>query len=159
MPLYGELIVALAIGVGLLGIVIPVLPGSLVVGVAIGVWAAIVGGAGWAVFAAAAAVIVIGEVVKYFAAGRSLRAGGVPGTTIIVGGVVGIVGFFVVPVIGLFLGFLLGAAVTELIRTRHPRPAWRGAVAACKAAAITMGIELLAALLATAIWLAGAFVL
>ena len=105
---------------------------------------------GWTMVAVAAVVLAIGEVVKYFLAGRTLRSGGIPNITIIVGGLVGIVGFFVVPVIGLFLGFIVGAAATELVRTRDGRAAWRGTVAAIKAAAITMGIELLAALIATA---------
>lgn len=157
MPLYGELLVAAAILIGLLGIVIPILPGTLLVGGAILVWAVIVGGWAWAVFAVAAVVLAVGEVVKYFLAGRTLRSGGIPNITIIVGGLVGIVGFFVVPVIGLFLGFIVGAAATELVRTRDGRAAWRGTVAAIKAAAITMGIELLAALIATGIWTSGAF--
>ncbi|MGV9712998.1 DUF456 domain-containing protein [Gordonia sp. NPDC003424] len=157
MSFGGELLVGVVILVGLLGIVFPVLPGSLLIVAAIGVWAAFVGGGAWGVFAAAAVVIVLGEVIKYFLAGRSLRSAGIPNLTIAVGGVLGIIGFFVIPVIGLFLGFILGAYAAELIRTRSGGSAWRGAVSACKAAAITMGIELLAGLIASGIWLAGAF--
>ncbi len=73
-----------------------------------------------------------------------------------VGGILGIVGFFVIPVIGLFIGFVVGAMLAELIRTHSVRAAWRGTVSASKAAVITMGIELFAALLGTAIWLVGA---
>ena len=156
MSLGGELLVGAVILVGLLGIVFPVLPGGLLVMAAIGVWAALVGGWAWAIFAAAALVIVLGEVVKYFVAGRSLRSDGIPNITIAVGGVLGIVGFFVIPVIGLFIGFVVGAMLAELVRTRSVGAAWRGTVSASKAAVITMGIELFAALLGTAIWLVGA---
>jgi uncharacterized protein YqgC (DUF456 family) len=159
VPLWGELIVAAAIGAGLLGIVFPVLPGGIIVGLSILVWAAIVGGWAWLVFAVAATLIVVGEVVKYVVAGKHLTSSGVPNGTIVVGGVVGIVGFFVIPVIGLFLGFILGAYVAEFIRTRQASAAWRGAMAAGKAALITMGIELFAALLAAGVWLSGAIAL
>ncbi|GAB19182.1 hypothetical protein GOEFS_076_00110 [Gordonia effusa NBRC 100432] len=157
MPLYGELLVALAICVGLVGIVLPILPGTLLVGASILVWAIIVGGSAWAVFAVAAVVMVAGEVVKYLVAGRGLKAAGVPNTTIIVGGIVGIIGFFVIPVIGLFLGFVLGAYVSELIRNRTFSHGWQGAVAALKAVATSMLIELLGALVASGIWLSAAF--
>ncbi|AZG47832.1 DUF456 domain-containing protein [Gordonia insulae] len=156
MSLGGELLVGAVILVGLLGIVFPILPGGLLVMAAIGVWAAIVGGWAWGIFAAAALVIVLGEVIKYLVAGRSLKSDGIPNITIAVGGVLGIFGFFVIPVIGLFIGFVLGALLAELVRTRNLRAAWRGAVSASKAAVITMGIELFAALLGTAIWLVGA---
>ncbi|MEE4025128.1 DUF456 domain-containing protein [Gordonia sp. PKS22-38] len=156
MSLGGELLIGAVILVGLLGIVFPVLPGGLLVAAAIGIWALLVGGWAWGIFAAAAVIIVIGEVVKYLVAGRSLKADGIPNTTIAVGGVLGIVGFFVIPVIGLFIGFVVGALVTELIRTRSAAAAWRGTRAASKAAVITIGIELFAALLATGVWLVGA---
>ncbi len=82
----------------------------------------------------------------------------IPNRTIVVGGLVGIVGFFVVPVIGLLLGFIVGALASELVRTRSVDGAWRGAFSALRAAVKTIGIELLFALIATGIWTGGAFV-
>ncbi|MFW0788483.1 DUF456 domain-containing protein [Gordonia sp. CPCC 205333] len=157
MPFYGELVVALAICVGLVGIVLPILPGTLLVAASILVWAIIIGGWAWAVFAVAAAIMVAGEVVKYLVAGRGLKSAGVPNMTIVVGGIAGIVGFFVVPVVGLFLGFVLGAYVSELVRNRTFSHAWQGAVAALKAVGTSMLIELLGALVASGIWLGAAF--
>ena len=158
MPLWGELLVAAVIFVGLIGIVVPILPGTLLIAGALLVWAIVVGGWAWSVFAAALLVLVVGEVIKYLVAGKSLRTDGIPNRTVVVGGIVGIVGFFVVPVIGLLLGFVVGAVAAELVRTRSFEQAWRGAMAALKAAAKTIGIELLFALVATSIWTGGAFV-
>ncbi len=158
MPFWGELVIGLVIGIGLLGIVFPVLPGGIIVGLAIGVWAFVVGGWAWAFFAAAAIVIAAAEVIKYYVAGRTLKSAGVPNVTVVVGGIVGIVGFFVVPVVGLILGFILGAMVSELVRGWSFEQAWRGAVAAMKAAGASMLVELSGALIATTIWLVGAFV-
>ncbi|MFT4199706.1 DUF456 domain-containing protein [Gordonia sp. (in: high G+C Gram-positive bacteria)] len=157
MPFWGEALVGLAIVVGLLGIVFPVLPGGIIIAAAIGVWAFVVGGWAWAFFAAAAAVIVAAEVVKYFVAGRTLKRAGVPNRTVLVGAVVGIIGFFVVPFVGLILGFVLGAMLAELVRGWSLENAWRGAVAATKAAGASMLVELAGGLTATAIWLVGAF--
>ncbi|ASR04825.1 DUF456 domain-containing protein [Gordonia rubripertincta] len=158
MPLWGELLVAAVIFVGLIGIVVPILPGTLLIAGALLVWAIVVGGWAWSVFAAAMLALVVGEVIKYLVAGKSLRTDGIPNRTVVVGGLVGIVGFFVVPVIGLLLGFVVGAVAAELVRTQSLELAWRGAVAALKAAAKTIGIELLFALVATSIWTGGAFV-
>ena len=158
MPFWGELLIGLVIAIGLLGIVFPVLPGGIIVGLAIGVWAFVVGGWAWAFFAAAAIVIAAAEVIKYYVAGRTLKSAGVPNVTVVVGGIVGIIGFFVVPVVGLILGFILGAMVSELVRGWSFEQAWRGAVAAMKAAGASMLVELSGALIATTIWLVGAFV-
>ncbi|MEO9328016.1 DUF456 domain-containing protein [Gordonia aurantiaca] len=157
MPFWGELLVAAVVLVGLIGIVVPVLPGTLLIAVALFGWALAVGGWAWSVFAAASFALAVGEVVKYLVAGRSLRSDGIPNRTVVAGGLVGIIGFFVVPVLGLLLGFVVGAMASELVRTQSLDRAWRGAVAALRAAVKTVGIELLFALVATAIWIGGAF--
>ena len=66
MPVAGELIVALVIAIGLVGTVIPMLPGPSLVGLAIVVWAAFDGGWAWAVAGVAVALIVrvLGPSVK-----------------------------------------------------------------------------------------------
>ena len=109
-----EVLVALAIAVGLVGILVPILPGSILVLGAILVWAWEVGGAtAWAVFGVAAAVLVVGGVVKYLVPNRRLKDAGVPASTQWIGAAVGVVGFFVVPVVGLFIGFVLGVYLAE----------------------------------------------
>ena len=112
-----ELLVALAIAVGLVGILVPVLPGSVLVLAAILVWAWDVGGAtAWVVFGIAAAVLVAGGVVKYLVPNRRLKDAGIPASTQWIGAALGVVGFFVIPVVGLFLGFVLGVYLAEYHR-------------------------------------------
>src|ERR1700749_4045945 len=95
-----ELLVALAIAVGLVGIVVPILPGSVLVLAAILVWAWYVGGAtAWAVFGAAAVVLALGAVVKYLVPNRRLKGAGIPASTQWTGAALGVVGFFVIPVV------------------------------------------------------------
>ena len=154
MNALGELVVGLVILVGLFGVVIQVLPGGLLVLGAIGVWAALTGtGWAWGAFAFAVAATVVAGVAKYVLAGRSLRSAGVPSSSLVWGGVLGVVGFFVVPVVGLLLGFVLGVYLAELYRLRVQRSAWTATVAALRATGITILVELGGALVAAGAWL------
>ena len=74
-----EVLVALVIAVGLVGVIVPVLPGSLLVLGAVLVWALDIGSTtGWVVFAVATAFIALGNVVKYVVPGRRLKENGSP---------------------------------------------------------------------------------
>ena len=151
-----DLLVGLVILIGLVGIVVPILPGSILVLGGVLVWTVDDGSRlAWLVFALATTLLVAGAIVKYVVPGRGLRTSGVPARTIVVGGLLGIVGFFVVPVIGLVLGFVLGVYLSELQRVGHDR-AWPSTVAALKAVGLSVLVELVAALLATGVWLIGA---
>jgi uncharacterized protein YqgC (DUF456 family) len=150
-----EVLVALAIAVGVVGVVVPVLPGTLLVLGAILVWTVNVGGTtAWTVFAVAATCLVLGSVVKYAVPGRRLKEAGVPGSTLALGGVLGIVGFFVIPVVGLVVGFVLGVYLAELNRVGRTA-AWPATTHALKAVGLSMLIELAANLLAAGVWVTG----
>lgn len=153
-----EFVVAVLLVVGLAGIVVPVLPGMVLILGAILLWAVEVGTTtGWLVFAVAAGFLAAGSVVKYVVPGRRLKAAGVPRSTLIVGGLAGIVGFFVVPVVGLFLGFVLGVYAAER-RRLGAEAAWPATKHALKAVGLSILIELGAALLAVATWVVGVVV-
>ena len=150
-----EVLVALAIAVGLVGILVPILPGSVLVLAAIQVWAWEVGGTtAWGVFGAAAAVLVAGGVVKFLVPNRRLKDAGVPGSTQWVGAALGVVGFFVIPVVGLFVGFVLGVYLAEY-RRLGATAAWPSTKHALKAVGLSILIELVAGVVATFIWIAG----
>ena len=162
VPLTGSvavtLVAALLVVVGLVGILVPVLPGPVLILAGIAVWAVprndVVG---WTVLGIAVALVAAGAVLKYLLPGRKMRDAGVPGRTLVLGGVLGIVGFFVVPVVGLLLGFVLGVYLAELGRVGRAR-AWPSARHALTAVGWSILIELAAGLLATAVWI-GALVL
>lgn len=149
----GELIVGLVLLVGLFGVVVQVLPGGLLVLGAIAVWAVLTGtGWAWAVLAVAVIATVVAGVGKYLLAGRQLRSAGVPTSTLVWGGLAGVVGFFVVPVVGLPLGFVLAVYVAEQVRLRDQRAAWMATVAALRATGLTILVELAGALVAVGAW-------
>ncbi|WP_067571413.1 DUF456 domain-containing protein [Nocardia acidivorans] len=160
MSASGEVLVGLAILVGLLGVIVPILPGVLLILAAILIWAIMTGGASaWVVFAVCATLLVISGIIKYTWPGRKLREAGVPNRSLVLGAVLGIIGFFVVPVIGLFLGFVLGVYVSELQRLREQQPAWQSTVHALKGVGLSMLVELFGALLAAGVWLIAAIAL
>lgn len=153
----GEVLVGLAILIGLLGVIVPILPGVILILAAILVWAVMTGGAtAWTVFAVCTTFLVISGIIKYTWPGAKLREAGVPSRSLILGAVLGIIGFFVVPVIGLFLGFVVGVYVSELQRLRVQQPAWQSTVHALKGVGLSMLVELFGALLAAGIWVVAA---
>jgi len=150
-----EVLIAVGIAVGLVGVVVPLLPGALLAWAAIVVWGFTVATAtGWAVVGVATALIAVGQIVKYTIPGRGLRARGIPQRSLVVGGLVGIVGFFVVPVVGVFIGFVLGVYASELQRV-GARSAWPSTTAALRAVGVSMLLELTSTLLAAGVWIIG----
>ena len=149
-----EVIVGLAIMAGLAGIVVPVLPGSVLILVAVLVWATEMGGAtAWTVLAVCTTLLAAGTVIKYLVPGRRLKAT-VPTSTLVVGALVGLVGFFVIPVVGLFMGFPVGVYVAERVRVGGER-AWPSTVEALRALGVSILIELVFGVLAALTWVVG----
>jgi uncharacterized protein YqgC (DUF456 family) len=154
-----DLIVGLVILVGIVGTIVPILPGAFLVGGAVVVWAALTGGAtAWGIAIGALLIIALGQVLKYLVPGKQLKASGVPNWVLAVGGLVGIVGFFVVPVIGLILGFVLGVFLAEAYRLRTFKDAWPTTIQAMKSAGWSVLIEFGSAVFAAAVWAGGAIV-
>lgn len=151
-----DVLTGLAVLVGLVGIVVPLLPGTGLVAVAVLVWAFTVGTAeAWAYAGVALVLLLAGTVVKFAVPGRRLRADGVPQRTLLVGGLTAVLGFFVVPVVGLFAGFVLGVYLAEVGRLGGDA-AWPSTKAALKAVGLSLLIELSVGLSAAAVWLLGA---
>jgi uncharacterized protein YqgC (DUF456 family) len=149
-----DVIVGLVVVVGLVGILVPVLPGLLLIWAAVAVWSTERQDAtGWVVLAVVTALALAGSALKYLLPGRRMRSEGVPTLTMAAGGALGLVGFFVVPVVGLFLGFVLGVYLAERRRLRQHDAAWASTVVALKAAGWSMLIELLTGLLMAGTWL------
>ncbi len=150
-----EVVVALAIAVGVAGIVVPLVPGTLLVGAAIVVWALDTGGrTAWSVTLVAVGVLLVGMLLKYLVPGRRLSEAGIPARTLWAGAALGVVGFFVVPVVGLVLGFVLGVHLAERARVGG-RAAGASTVGALRAVGLSLAIEVLAGLLAAATWATG----
>lgn len=155
MDTTGVVLVGIAILVGLVGVVVPALPGLLLVWGAVLVWALVERTmAAWVLLAAATALVAVSQVVKYLVPSRRMRAAGVPTVSLAAGGLVGAVGFFVIPIVGAFLGFVLGVYLAERLRLGNHALAWSSTRHALKAAGLSILIELGAGLLVAGAWLA-----
>lgn len=151
-----DAVLAVVIAVGVAGTLLPVLPGSALVGGAVLVWALVTGSAvGWIVAALAVGLLVVGIAVKYAVPERGLRRAGVPRRSLVAGALLGVVGFFVVPVLGLVLGFLLGVLAAEWHRLGSPAAAASSTALAARAVGLAALLELTFALLAAAVWATG----
>ena len=154
----GIVLVALGIAVGLAGIVVPLLPGSVLVFGAIAVWAVIENNVtGWVTLGVVTALLAVSTLIKYLWPARRMRAADVSTWSLLAGALLGVIGFFVIPVLGLVIGFVLGIYVAELAKRRDQRVAWTSTKHALKGVALSVGVELCGALLATAAWVVGVY--
>jgi uncharacterized protein YqgC (DUF456 family) len=145
--------------IGLVGIVVPILPGALLVAAAILVWAFVENNAAaWVTFGVAAGLIRNTTIIKYSWPVKRMRAADVRTSSRVLGGGLGIIGFFVIPVVGLVIGFVLGVYLAELASRHDQRVAWTSTKHALKGVALSVGVELAGALLATVAWAFGVYV-
>jgi uncharacterized protein YqgC (DUF456 family) len=154
----GIVLVALTIAIGIVGIVVPLLPGTLLVFAAIAVWAVIENNVtGWVTLGVVTALLAVSTLIKYMWPMKRMREADVRTLSLAAGAVLGIIGFFVIPVVGLVIGFVLGIYLAELANRRDQRMAWTSTKHALKGVALSVGVELCGALLATATWVAGVY--
>ena len=147
---------AVLILIGMVGIVVPVIPGLFIVLAAVLVWALDTGTTlAWTIFGISAVLWLAGVALQYAVPGRRLRDAGVRRSALALAVLVGIVGFFVIPVVGGPVGFVLGIFLVELGHSRDRSAAWASTRAALRAVFTSIGIELLAALAMTTTWVLG----
>jgi len=142
--------------VGLIGIVVPLLPGLPLIWAAVLIWALEAQNpGGWVVLAITTVLAASGFLLQYLLPGRRMAKAGVSTASTLAGAVLGVVGFFVIPVLGAFLGFALGVYLAERVKLGTHRAAWPSTRHALKAVALSVGIELLTGLAIAGTWLIG----
>ncbi|KRF25192.1 DUF456 domain-containing protein [Phycicoccus sp. Soil803] len=147
---------AVLIVIGMVGIVIPVIPGLLLCLAGVFVWAFDTKTTlGWSVFGVCAALYLAGLALQYAVPGRRMREAGVRRSTLVLAVLLAVVGFFVIPVVGAAVGFVGGIFLVELGHSQDRSAAWASTKAALKAVFLSMGIELLAALAIAVTWVVG----
>lgn len=138
----------LAMLVGLVGIVLPVLPGLALINVAVLVWALYDRGtAAWVALVVCLLLWAAAVVLQYLVPGRRLVAAGVPTWVLLVAGLAGVVGFFVVPVVGLPLFFVGAVYLVQSLRARHLGRSLGSTWQAIVAVVMSQAIELAAGVL------------
>lgn len=152
-------VAAILLTIAVVGTVFPILPGSLLTLVTLPGWAWILGSTpAWSAAGVGAVLAVLGMSASLVLTGRTMKREKIPNLPVTIGVVAGIVGMFVVPGFGLFIGFALGLFAAELVRQRNLALAGRSSVAALKSLGLGMLIEFTCAALAASAFAVGAFI-
>jgi uncharacterized protein YqgC (DUF456 family) len=153
-------LVGLVMAVGVIGVVVPLLPGLLLIWAA-GLWWTIADGGGpvrWTVLAVLTALLVAGTVTKYVLPARSAAARGAPATTLLIGAIGAVIGFFVIPVIGLVIGGVAAIFLAEWARLGDAGRASSATWATLVGIGVGILVELTAGLAMVLTWLIGLLV-
>lgn len=154
MEIVLAVVVAVLILVGLVGTVIPILPGLVVIWVAIVGWAWLAGGGllRWSVVAVCSVLMVVGYVLGAVLPERHLAAAE-PSGWVLLGGTVGmVIGFLALPVVGLVVGAALGIFSAELLRARDLRRAWQLTMATLRGFGIAALVQFAIGLAMAVLW-------
>ncbi len=146
---------ALGVLVGLVGTLVPVLPGLVIVLVAAATTLLLqdVGPLTWTVVVLLVALTVVGSVLSTVLPARRAAAGGAPRSSLGLALLGAVVGFFVLPVVGLVVGGALGLLVAEQQRLGEWGPAWTSARRVLGAYGIGVLLELAVGVVMGALWL------
>ena len=146
-------VAVLLLAIGCIGIVVPVLPGSITVVIGVVIWAVVVRAPeGWVALALGVPLAIAGMSASMVLTGTRLRRRQIPNRSLLYGVVGAVIGLFVIPVLGLFIGFAVGLLLSETYRQRDLRAALESSWVAIKAMGIGIAIELACALLASSVF-------
>jgi uncharacterized protein YqgC (DUF456 family) len=139
-------VVGLVMAVGVVGTVIPLVPGLPVTWAAALVYGLLEGfdTTGWLFFGLITLVFGFGMLAGIALPKRRLESVGAPRSTMLAGLALAVIGFFVVPVVGLVLGGALGVWLAERSRLGDGSAAW----ASTRQLLIGFGVGALAQLVA-----------
>jgi uncharacterized protein YqgC (DUF456 family) len=150
----GLVLIALAMVVGLVGTALPLIPGlpivwlaALVYGLGEGF-----GTSGTIAFAIITLLAVGGIVGGIVLPHRHVAAKGAERSSVLAGAIGAIVGFFVIPVIGLIIGAVVGIYAMEYRRTGDGGAAWSTTKTLLVGFGLGVLLELSAGILMVAVW-------
>lgn len=139
---------------GLVGVLVPGVPGQAMV------WAAVLWWAltdttpiAWGVLIGATGLILLNQALKALLPSRRPHESGAPRKTLMIGGVAAIAGFFVLPVIGGVLGYVGAIYGAERLRLGSRGAGWTSVKSVMRATGYSVLLELYVCLLVVGSWL------
>ncbi|MFD8985376.1 DUF456 domain-containing protein [Streptomyces sp. NPDC059564] len=153
MDLPQLLLVGLVLLLGVLGVMVPGVPGTWLVWAGVLWWALHErSGRAWTLLVAATALLLLVQVVKWLLPPRRLRGIGASRRMAAYAGAGAVLGFVLIPVVGTVPGFVGGIYLCERRRLGTHGEAWSSARTVMRAAGTSILIELLACLTVAAAW-------
>ncbi|WP_022873646.1 DUF456 domain-containing protein [Nesterenkonia alba] len=153
-------IAGLILLLGAAGVILPVIPGSLVIILTLLIWAVLLGGpAAWTAAIIGVVLAGIGWSASTVLTGRALHREQIPRGPILVALAAALVGLVLLPPLGLFLGFAVGLFGAEYFRRDHQAgEAARASMVALRAMGLGIVIEFLLAGCAVSAFLIGTLI-
>ncbi|MFE7318415.1 DUF456 domain-containing protein [Streptomyces sp. NPDC057555] len=150
----GQLIVVgIVMLLGVLGVLVPGIPGPLVVWAGLLWWATTERSSlAWTVLMAGTGVLLLNQVLTWLLPPRNPREAGAPYRTLVLAGLAAIAGFFLLPVIGCPLGAVGGLYALERVRLGSHGGAWASTRTVLRAVGLSVLVELFACLLVLGAW-------
>ena len=148
------ILVAVVMVIGFMGTVIPVLPGLALIWAAALVYGFVVGfGAlGVVVMVVLSALVVVGFVMSFLVPKRMADGHDVSRWSQLVAAVGAIIGFFVIPVVGVIVGALIGLLIAEYLNQGDWKQAWGATVVVAKGFGLSALIDMGLATIMIALW-------
>jgi uncharacterized protein YqgC (DUF456 family) len=149
-------LVAIVMVIGVAGTVLPLLPGLWLI------WAAALayglydgfGIAGWIVMMLITGLAAAGTASGVYLPQRKAASIGVPWWGQLTALVCAVAGFFIVPVVGAPLGFVVGILLVTLVRERHVQGSLEATWATLRAMLLASGLQFAVGLTMAALWVA-----
>ncbi|WP_335940068.1 DUF456 domain-containing protein [Streptomyces sp. PTD5-9] len=146
--------VGLVVLLGLVGVLVPGVPGQAIVWAALLWWAlADTTPAAWAVLIGATALLLVNQALKPLLPPRRPHESGAPRRTLLLGGLGAIVGFFAVPVLGAVAGYVGAVYAAERLRLGSRGAGWASVRSVMRATGWSVLVELFSCLLVAGAWL------
>ena len=152
-------VAGLLLAVAAFGTIFPVMPGSPIAFVALIAWGWVLGSAAsWTAAAIGAMLAIIGFLATLLLTGRRLKREQIPKRSVIIAVLAAIVGTFVIPVVGLFIGFAAGLFLSEYARRKDFQAALHSSGEALKGMGLGILAEFAMVALASSVWMIGVIV-
>lgn len=156
----GDLVLIVLVGVamvvGVAGTLLPVLPGLWLIWLA-GLVFGVFGGfeaVGWWALGLLTILAIAGTAAVFVVPGRRTSAIGISWWGQAIAAAASAVGFFLVPVVGAALGFILGIVVVSLLRTRSIKAAIADSWSTLKSMMLASGIQFGTGVVMVVVWVA-----
>ncbi|MEM9130915.1 MAG: DUF456 domain-containing protein [Actinomycetota bacterium] len=156
--LEATIVIGLVMVVGVLGTVVPFLPGVMLIWLAAVVYGFLVGFSpiGIAVLVVLTLLVAASVIKSVVVPRRAAEGHDVSRWSQLVAVLGAVVGFFVIPIVGVVIGALIGLFVAEYVHHREAGEAWGSTVAVAKGFGLSALIEIGIAVFMTAVWAAWA---
>ena len=153
----GEVLIGLTMAIGIIGTLIPVLPGLLLVWLAGLAWAILDGAdtTHWIIFAFMTLIFLVGCGLSFYLPAKSIKGESVPKWTFLVSSGFALISFFVIPIAGLPLGYIFGVFVCQLMAGREFHRALRATGTTLKAIGLVSLIHFACGIAIASSWAVG----